>query len=136
MASLLTVGVGDCRVSNAPETVLATYALGSCIAVAIHDPVAAVGAFQETMAGQSGVRNTIRGGGFFNIDSGVIKYFQMPYKETHKMSLRWESFNLTNTVRFDPRATSNAIDNTSTFGRFSGVLGQARQMQFALRYEF
>ena len=100
------------------------------------DPASAIAAFSETMAGQSGVRNTIRGGGFFNIDSGVIKYFQMPYKETHRMSVRWETFNLTNTVRFDPRSASSSIDNTSTFGRFSSVLGQARQMQFALRYEF
>jgi hypothetical protein len=100
------------------------------------DPVAAAGAFSETMAGQSGVRNTLRGGGIFNIDTGVIKSFKMPYKETHRMSLRWETFNLTNSVRFDPRSANTSIDNTSTFGKLSSVLGQARQMQFALRYEF
>ena len=39
----VAVGVGDCRVSNDPECVLVTYALGSCIAVVIHDPTAGVG---------------------------------------------------------------------------------------------
>jgi hypothetical protein len=100
------------------------------------DPVAAAAAFSETMPGQSGTRNTIRGGGFFNIDTGVIKYFQMPYKESHKVSFRWETFNLTNTVMFDPRSANNAIDNTSQFGRLTSQLGSPRQMQFALRYEF
>ena len=45
----LTVGVGDCKVSNAAESVLTTYALGSCIAVAIHDPVAGVGGLLHFM---------------------------------------------------------------------------------------
>lgn len=40
--NILNVGVGDCRLSREPDTVLATYALGSCIAVAIHDPAVSV----------------------------------------------------------------------------------------------
>src|ERR1700731_1162142 len=40
--SLHVVGIGDCKVSNEPEDVLVTHALGSCIAVMIHDPVARV----------------------------------------------------------------------------------------------
>lgn len=47
--SLVTVGVGDCKVSGASESVLATYALGSCIALAIHDPVATVGGHPANM---------------------------------------------------------------------------------------
>ncbi len=38
----LTVGIGDAQVSKDPDDVLVTHALGSCIAVAIHDPVAGV----------------------------------------------------------------------------------------------
>jgi len=38
----LVVGVGDGGVSRDPETVLVTYALGSCVAVMLHDPVAGV----------------------------------------------------------------------------------------------
>lgn len=42
MASI-TVGIGDAHVSNDPNDVLVTHALGSCIAVAIYDPDAHVG---------------------------------------------------------------------------------------------
>ncbi|HUA87686.1 MAG TPA: chemotaxis protein CheD [Bryobacteraceae bacterium] len=38
----LTVGISDCKVSSDPDSVLVTYALGSCIAVAVHDPVTLV----------------------------------------------------------------------------------------------
>jgi chemotaxis protein CheD len=36
--SLVTVDIGDLRVSAAPDDVIVTYALGSCIAVMLHDP--------------------------------------------------------------------------------------------------
>lgn len=39
---VITVGIGDARVSNQPEDLLVTHALGSCIAVAIHDGAAGV----------------------------------------------------------------------------------------------
>ena len=38
----LVIGVGDGRVSRDPDSVLVTYALGSCIALMVHDPVARV----------------------------------------------------------------------------------------------
>ncbi|MCU1322515.1 MAG: cheD [Acidobacteriaceae bacterium] len=40
--ALLTIGIGECRVSSDPSDVLVTHALGSCIAVVIHDPIAKV----------------------------------------------------------------------------------------------
>jgi chemotaxis protein CheD len=40
---MLTVGVGDCSVSGDTETSIVTYALGSCVAVTVHDPVRQVG---------------------------------------------------------------------------------------------
>lgn len=42
-ASLLVVGLGELQVSEDPAATLVTYALGSCLGVAIHDPVARVG---------------------------------------------------------------------------------------------
>jgi chemotaxis protein CheD len=39
----LTVDIADCVVSADPEAVIVTYALGSCIAVILHDPVRQVG---------------------------------------------------------------------------------------------
>jgi chemotaxis protein CheD len=38
----LTVGISDCKVTSDPDSVLVTYALGSCIAVAVHDPETSV----------------------------------------------------------------------------------------------
>jgi len=38
----LVIGVGEGKVSRDPDAVLVTYALGSCIALMLHDPVAHV----------------------------------------------------------------------------------------------
>ncbi len=39
----ITVGMADLRVTSDPDSMLVTYALGSCIAVLVHDPVRQVG---------------------------------------------------------------------------------------------
>ena len=41
--SLLTVDIADLKVTADPNVVLVTYALGSCIAVIVHDPVRCAG---------------------------------------------------------------------------------------------
>jgi chemotaxis protein CheD len=51
--SQIVVGVADCRVTDNRENVLATYALGSCIAIAIHDPVAGIGGLLHFMLPES-----------------------------------------------------------------------------------
>lgn len=51
--SLQVVGVGDAFVSRDPDSVLVTYALGSCVAVAIHDPVVQVGGLLHFMLPES-----------------------------------------------------------------------------------
>jgi hypothetical protein len=105
------------------------------------DPKAAFGAFQETMAGQSGSRNTMRGDGFFDIDSGLYKSFTMPYSEHHKLTVRWEAYNVTNSVRFDPTCGASSYGtgcgntlSSSSFGKLTTQLGTPRQMQIAARY--
>jgi chemotaxis protein CheD len=45
----VVVGVGDCCVTSDPETVLITYALGSCVGLSIYDPVAHVGGLLHYM---------------------------------------------------------------------------------------
>jgi hypothetical protein len=107
------------------------------------NPSAALATFQETMPGQSGSRNTMRGAGFFNIDSGLYKSFRMPYSEHHQLTFRWEAYNVTNSVRFDPTCGGSSYGtlcgNTlqaSSFGKLNTLLTQPRQMQFALRYAF
>lgn len=49
----LVVGVGDGGVSRNPDAVIATFALGSCIAVMMHDAVAGVGGMVHFMLPES-----------------------------------------------------------------------------------
>lgn len=50
---LLVVDIADMKVSSAPGTILITYALGSCIAVIIHDPIRKTGGMIHYMLPQS-----------------------------------------------------------------------------------
>jgi hypothetical protein len=104
----------------------------AAIITAAGQPVGQYGLFRETFAGASGLRDNIRGPGLFNIDTGLSKTFTMPYSEHHKFQLRWDSFNITNSVRFS--APSLTDTSSTTFGRFSSTLTSPRQMQFAGRY--
>ena len=98
------------------------------------NPAAALAAYGETMAGQTGSRNTIRGNGIFNIDTGVSKTFTMPWSERQKFQIRWETFNLTNTVEFDPNTSNTTLTSPSVFGQLTSQFGSPRQMQFAGRF--
>lgn len=106
------------------------------------DPAAAFAAFREDFPGESGGRTNLRGAGYFDIDTGVYKSFSMPYNENHKLQIRWESFNLTNSVRFDPASgagsgnSASSTQSSSSFGKLSSSLVNPRQMQFALKYTF
>jgi hypothetical protein len=100
------------------------------------NPAAEFAAWSFTLPGQSGSYRTLRGAGNFNIDTGVSKRWIMPYSEHHSIQLRWESFNLLNTVRFDPSSAANTVTTSSSFGKLTSTLTSPRQMQFALRYEF
>lgn len=51
--SSLVVGISDCKVTRDAESVLVTYALGSCIAVAVHDPVTKVSGMLHYMLPES-----------------------------------------------------------------------------------
>ncbi|HXI90826.1 MAG TPA: TonB-dependent receptor [Blastocatellia bacterium] len=100
------------------------------------DPTAAFAAYQNTLPGGVGTRNLIRGGGFMNLDMGLGKKWAMPWKETHSLQLRWEVFNVTNTVSFDPGGISASLDTPGTFGKYTSTLSSSRVMQVALRYQF
>ena len=101
------------------------------------DPGKAFESFQNTLPGGVGTRNSIRGDGFFTLDMGLSKSWRMPYKEGHRLQFRWEVFNVTNSVSFDPGSLKGAdLDSRNTFGKYSGTLSSPRVMQFGLRYEF
>jgi chemotaxis protein CheD len=48
-AQRVVVGVGEMGVSNNPSITLSTYALGSCVAVVIYDPIAKAGGLLHMM---------------------------------------------------------------------------------------
>jgi chemotaxis protein CheD len=80
--SSVVVGVADCRVSDDPESVLVTYALGSCIAVMIHDPVARVGGLLHFMLPESGLdRAKAERNPFMFADTGIPRLFHSAYEK-------------------------------------------------------
>jgi hypothetical protein len=104
-------------------------------------PTAAIKAFRYAYPGESGQRNNLRGPGYFGIDLGVGKTWNI--SEYQSVKFRWETFNLTNTPRFDVGSLqaggSNGFGNllftnSVTFGQFTSTLTKPRIMQFALRY--
>jgi hypothetical protein len=101
------------------------------------DPFGAsgIGAFQSTLPGDSGTRNSLRGDGFAGLDLGLAKSWKMPWRESQTLQFRWDVYNVTNLTRFDVQSVSTALDSGS-FGNYSGLLTNPRVMQFALRYEF
>ena len=99
------------------------------------DPGAAIESWEPSLPGESGQRNGVRGDGFFTLDMGLAKWFNMPW-EGHRMQFRWEVFNTFNTVRFDPYDASLTLSDTGSFGKYQFTSTKPRVMQFALRYEF
>jgi len=105
------------------------------------DPKAAIDFFRRDFPGESGLRNVLRGDGYFTIDLSLAKGLTMPWSHNQHVRFRWDIFNLTNTAKFDVGNLTATPDRASTFGTYNGSLtscdgGAGRCMQFALRYEF
>ena len=88
--------------------------------------------------GESGQRNNLRGPGYFGLDAGLAKVWEITEHQNVRFS--WEAFNVTNTPRFDvgqlQYAGNNSMTSGPTFGEFGKTMGTPRVMQFALRYSF
>ena len=106
------------------------------------DVEAAYNSFRSPAPGETGARNILRGMGFFQLDAGVSKSFAMPWSEKHKLVIRWETFNVTNSQFLEGNAdVTNGLDPQfgsppASFFNFTQIQGTPRIMQFALRYEF
>ncbi len=98
------------------------------------DPQTVFKSFDFTLPGFSGTRNSMRGDGYYDWDTGLNKTFAMT--ERAKLQLRWEMFNVTNSVRFDPHSVSATLDNQPNFGYAHTPLTNKRIAQFAARIEF
>jgi hypothetical protein len=101
---------------------------------------ATINSFMPTYAGQSGQRNQLRGDGYFGVDMGLAKRWNMPWREQQSLQFRWEVFNVTNSVRFDVVSSQLSgnlgLASGASFGNYNQTLTNPRIMQFALRYEF
>ncbi len=76
----VVVGIGDCQVSRAPESTIVTYALGSCIAVIIHDPVAQVGGLLHFMLPEASIHPArAEKNPFLFADTGIPALFDTAY---------------------------------------------------------
>ena len=90
--------------------------------------------------GEAGQRNNFRGDGFFDIDSGLTKSWNITERQDLKFA--WEVFNVTNSVRFDTStasSTGQGLTNTATsntLGAYASTLTLPRIQQFSLRYTF
>lgn len=88
----LVVQVADCQVSKDPDGSLVTYALGSCIAVAIHDAAAGVGGLLHLMLPESSIdRAKAHANPYMFADTGVPLLFRSAYErgaEKRRLTVR------------------------------------------------
>jgi len=90
--------------------------------------------FRYAYPGESGMRNNFRGPGYFGIDLSLAKTFQIT--ERQALRFQWDTYNVTNSVRFDVGTISNYLFYSSTLGEFTQTMTKPRVMQFGLRYSF
>jgi hypothetical protein len=92
--------------------------------------------FRATLPGEAGQRNNFRGPGYFGIDPGLSKTWNLSEDKTLRFA--WEIFNVTNSVRFDAAGSTIGEDlvNITGFGLFNTDLTTPRVMQYSLRFAF
>ena len=74
------VGVADMKVSRVPGDVIVTHALGSCLGIAIHDPVAQVGGILHIMLPLSKIAaDKAKINPCMFVDTGVPEFFKEAY---------------------------------------------------------
>ena len=98
-------------------------------------------AFRFPHPGESGIRNNLRGQGFFGVDTGVTKTWNL--SESQALKFSWEIYNVTNTPRFGfdavptgPTGAVGFLDIAGSFGKYTQTLTKPRIMEFGLRYSF
>lgn len=78
---LLTVGVGDLKISRSHEDRIITHALGSCLGITVYDPVARVGGMLHVMLPLSTIDQAkALENPFMFVDTGLPRLFLDAYK--------------------------------------------------------
>jgi hypothetical protein len=91
-------------------------------------------AFQAVPSGVFGneLRNRLTGPGFQNFDMTVQR--QVRISPRMAVTLRWDIFNVFNTVNFG--LPNRDVSSTATFGTISSLASDPRTMQIAARFTF
>ncbi len=103
----LVVGISEMKLSKDPEDTLITHALGSCIGVAIYDPVNRVGGILHYMLPLSSLdRDKAANNPYMFGDTGIPAFFQEAYrmgatKENLRVSLAGGARVIETDSRFD-----------------------------------
>ena len=84
------------------------------------NPTEALTFFRCSLPGEAGIRNELRGDGYFNIDISISKAFRLGIADS-RLRFRWDVFNVTNTTKFDVGNLTMFPDRTG-FGRYNGTL--------------
>lgn len=75
------IGIADMKISTRPDDVLITYALGSCLGIAVYDPVAKVGGLLHVMLPLSSVNpQKAKTNPLMFVDTGVPELFKACYQ--------------------------------------------------------
>ena len=111
----LVVGIAEMQLSNQPEDLLVTHALGSCIGIAIHDPVAGVGGILHYMLPLSSLdpAKAAKNPYMFG-DTGIPTLFQEAYragatKENLRVAMAGGASVIQDTQNFDIGARNVVI---------------------------
>ncbi|KKM45447.1 hypothetical protein LCGC14_1560860, partial [marine sediment metagenome] len=74
------VGVADMKVCSEPEDIIVTHALGSCLGITAHDPVARVGGMLHVMMPMSHINpERAKANPYMFVDTGVPAFFRELY---------------------------------------------------------
>jgi hypothetical protein len=94
-------------------------------------PTSAAAKIRYVYPGEAGQRNNFKADGYFDMDNGLAKNIRI-YGE-HTVRIQAEAFNVLNTVRFNTLTTNFS---SGSFGKYSTLLVNPRQMQFSAKYTF
>ena len=94
-------------------------------------------AFFNVQPGQTGnlTRALVDGPRFFNMNMALLK--NIKFTESMRLQLRMEAFNVLNNVNFNiSDAQQRSSITSTTFGQITSTANAARELQFAVRFEF
>jgi carboxypeptidase family protein len=94
-------------------------------------PASAAAKLRYVYPGEAGQRNNFRADGYMDLDNGLAKDLRI--YEQHTLRIQVEAFNVLNSVRFNTLTTSFS---SGSFGKYSTLLVNPRQLQFSAKYNF